>query len=287
MFRIRDRLSAVAEHLRATVASHLWGETPPAIYYWRPNDHRGRDNLGDYLTRVIVGSVLRARGVPPSAIRFTSERKGRRLLAIGSILHHAREGDVVWGSGVNGKALGRKPPFEDLDLRMVRGPLTRDYLRDHGIDCPARYGEPGLLVSEFYQPNDRSRTDPYLLVPNLNDTLFFDCDRERVLSPTSDWTEAVDRICRAELVISTSLHGLVIAESYGVPARALLSYAEPTFKYRDYYAGTGRTGVRFAHTISEARELAGVRPPDWDASDMIEAFPWNCFTQNRTNGTPE
>lgn len=139
-------------------------------------------------------------------------------------------------------------------------------------------------MSEFYEPSDRARTHPYVLVPNLNDTLFFPDDGDRVLAPTDDWTEVVDRICSAELVVSTSLHGLVIAEAYGVPARALLSYAEPTFKYRDYYEGTGRTGVRFAQSVSEARDLGGVRPPERKPSAMVDAFPWDCFAPNGTDG---
>ena len=49
----------------------------------------------------------------------------RRLLAVGSILHLARDNDVVWGSGVHGKIVVRRHQFKQLDAREVRGPLTR------------------------------------------------------------------------------------------------------------------------------------------------------------------
>lgn len=29
------------------------------LYYWSPNDHRGKENFGDYMSKVIVGNVLK------------------------------------------------------------------------------------------------------------------------------------------------------------------------------------------------------------------------------------
>ena len=54
--------------------------------------------------------------------------KDRKLLALGSILTYARNNDVVWGSAVNGKWLDLKHyKFTTLDVRAVRGPLTREF----------------------------------------------------------------------------------------------------------------------------------------------------------------
>jgi pyruvyltransferase len=112
----------------------------------------------------------------------------------------------------------------------------------------------------------------YVVVPNLNDFSLY-ADHERAVDPTSGWRRVVAEICRAKLVVSTSLHGLVVAESYGIPARHLLSVAEPIFKYRDYYEGTGRQDVRFAHSIDEALDLGGVAAPEYDPSRMLSLFP--------------
>lgn len=263
------------DELRTRLRALLGRPSPVALYYWSPDDHRGRNNFGDFLSRVIVGHVLSELGISPSRLRFDDDgdhSRDRRLLAIGSILHHAREGDVVWGSGVNGKDLHQKFRPGHLDVRMVRGPLTRRYLERNGVPCPADYGEPALLLSRYHPRPVATASRDYVIVPNLNDYRFYE-DHERAVDPTSDWESVVTEICRAEFVVSSSLHGLVVADSYGIPARHLLSLAEPIFKYRDYYEGTGRQDVRFAHTIEEALRLGGVAAPECDPSRMLSRFP--------------
>ncbi len=62
-----------------------------------------------------------------------------------------------------------------------------------------------------------------------------------VVYPTEPWDEVIRKILDSEFVISSSLHGLIIADAFGVPSRLLkITDTEPLFKYRDYYEGTGR-----------------------------------------------
>ena len=66
-------------------------------------------------------------------------------------------------------------------------------------------------------------------------------------------------ILDSELVISTSLHGLVLADAYGIPARMLrITENEPLFKYQDYYEGTGRSTFAFATSVEEALAMGGL-----------------------------
>lgn len=261
--------------LRARLRRLVGTSDEISLYHWSPNDHRGAQNLGDFLSRIIVKGVLQELEIESTSLRIDdgADLDERRLLAIGSILHHAREGDIVWGAGINGKDLHRRLRLKDLDIRMVRGPLTQRCLEREDISCPSEYGEPGLLLSRYYTPTATPGKWDYVTVPNLNDLGLWACAGETVVDPTGDWKAAVDMICSSSLVISSSLHGLVVAESYGIPARHLLSLAEPTFKYRDYYEGTGRDRVEFAQTIEEALELGGVRPPEYDPSTMLDLFP--------------
>jgi pyruvyltransferase len=55
------------------------------------------NNFGDLLGPVIVERLKRTANLPNEA------RMAGRLLSVGSILHFAKDGDVIWGSGVNGK----------------------------------------------------------------------------------------------------------------------------------------------------------------------------------------
>ena len=124
------------------------------------------NNFGDLLGPVVCREILRRAGIqgPPT--------RDRRLLSVGSVLSLARDGDVVWGTGVNGKSVDVDPPFSSLDVRAVRGPKTRAHLTAHGIDVPEVYGDPGLLVGRLWsreQLRARQSRRAVTIIPNLND----------------------------------------------------------------------------------------------------------------------
>ncbi len=145
----------------------------------------------------------------------------RRLLGIGSILHFANDGDVIWGSGINGKVASGDIPARQLDIRAVRGPKTAARLRDMGMSVPNVFGDPALLVPRLFK--DRFVPTPnrdYVIVPNLHD-LPLVTDQTRLVSPLWGWNRCIEEILSAKFVIASSLHGLILAEAFGVPARYL------------------------------------------------------------------
>ncbi|GAA0533919.1 polysaccharide pyruvyl transferase family protein [Pigmentiphaga daeguensis] len=204
----------------------------------------------------------------------------RRLLAIGSILHFAKDGDVIWGSGVNGKIPESTHQFKKLDVRAVRGPLTRKFLRERSIPVPEVYGDPALLLPILFPSRFQKtkKTRKLAVVPNLHDLNLIQHD-ESLISPLLPWHQVVDAIVGSELVVSTSLHGLIIAEAFGVPARYLrLSETESLFKFEDYYRGTGRSNIPYARTLQEAIKMDEMPPPAIDYQSLLAAFPidlWN------------
>jgi len=249
------------------------------VFWWSPPRRRlrpRRENVGDYLSPLTVQRMLDRFGW-----RIADKRPDRgRLLAIGSVLHFARDGDVVWGAGVNGKVPEHRHRFEQLDVRAVRGPLTRDFLLRRGVDCPAVYGDPALLMPALFpefRVADPDTMAEYVVIPHLNDSparWVAEVDAGHILWPTAHWKRFVRRILASRLVISASLHGLVIAEAYGIPARALrLAEGEPQFKYADYYLGTDRPEFRFARSVGEALRLGGEAPPRIDLRLLMNRFP--------------
>jgi pyruvyltransferase len=95
-----------------------------------------------------------------------------------------------------------------------------------------------------------------------------------VASPLGSWNRRIEAILEAELVLASSLHGIVVAEAYGIPARYVrLSSGEAEFKYRDYYEGTGRFDVAFASSLEEGREMGGAAPLDFEHQALMDAFP--------------
>ncbi len=120
-------------------------------------------------------------------------------------------------------------------------------------------------------------------MPNLNDQLsgvdYKAPKGVRVVSPMQSWNRCLEEITSAELVLSTSLHGVVVAEAFGIPARMVkLSEHENPFKYRDYYLGTGREDARWATSIVEAQEMHGERAPDVNLAKLEAAFPYDLWS---------
>lgn len=248
------------------------------VYWWSPLRRRlqaRRENVGDYLSPLVVQRILDRYGR-----RILDKRPAAgRLLAIGSVLHHARDGDVVWGAGVNGKVPEENHRFRHLDVRAVRGPLTRAFLIDRGIDCPEVYGDPAFLLPALFPELRRpaaAHTD-YLVIPHLNDrpaAWTAQVDRGRLLWPTVHWKRFIRRILGSRLVLSASLHGVIVAEAFGIPARVVrLTESESPFKYTDYYLGTGRADYRVARSVTEGLQLGGEASPQFDPRPLLQQFP--------------
>lgn len=254
------------------------------VFRWLPSRRAATPthqavNFGDELAVTIVRSMLEDR-VLREAERHRAEADApvARLLSIGSVLHFARDGDTVWGAGINGKA---SPTLaaDTLDVRAVRGPGTRAALLEAGIDCPAIFGDPALLLPEL-RPDLVAERDPtrrLSVIPNLNDLPGL-VGHDWLVQPTEPWESVVRTILASELVVASSLHGIALAEAFGVPVRPLRSTAEPAFKYDDYAAGTGRGPFSFAPTVAAALEMGPMPPLDWDTSALRDAFPWDLWS---------
>ena len=86
----------------------------------------------------------------------------------------------------------------------------------------------------------------------------------------------LSRIVRAKKVISSSLHGIIIAESYGIPSVLLKNNnGEGDEKYHDYYQGTGRKTFHMCTTLEEALSVIPTALPDIKAiqNNLINSFP--------------
>lgn len=237
------------------------------LYWWAPDG--GLCNFGDALSPALI-----QRMAPRCTIQkvMTTEKK---LLAIGSILHFASDGDSVWGSGVNGKHMNATDyHFRSLDVRAVRGPLTRRFLLKMGIPCPKIYGDPALLFPLFFPEFKKNLIRDYIIIPHISERDLFQGNPHVVL-PTDPWKSIVQKIVESKLVISSSLHGLIIAEAFHIPARMLrITENEPLLKYRDYYLGTGRKSFRYATSVEEALTMGGEKPAHVDRSGLLRSCPF-------------
>lgn len=198
---------------------------------------------------------------------------------------------TIWGSGAGAKdelnnRLSRffnRYPCRKLDIRAVRGPLTREKLLQYGHKCPPIYGDPAILMPLIYKPEpvDEKYKNEILIIPQF---LYEKEIREKYPDyaiesmNTNNYKQVVDQITNSKLVVTSSLHAIILAEVYGVPAIFFKSLPK-TFKFQDYYASTGRYDVKFADSLEEALTLTPPEIPDFTnlQKGLIESFPFDLW----------
>jgi pyruvyltransferase len=267
--RLADRIVKAADARKTSLIAKAirvvagLGSRPIPLYSFR-----GRENFGDVLSAVVVEYVSGANAV------LVSARTSGKLLAVGSIMHRLRPGDWVWGTG----AIAKQPisPPSNVKFFAVRGPLTRDLVN---ADVPETYGDPAILLPRIYTPQETQHFQVGL-IPHYQDQRFVRVTDPSVLTidVLADWREVIDRIVGCELVLSSSLHGLIVAEAYGVPA-GWMSVSDQVlgkgFKFHDYYLGTGRDvpkPVRWGDGL--AKMVAHIEgPPRLTVEPLLRAWP--------------
>lgn len=196
--------------------------------------HIGRPNFGDDLNPAFW-SALTGRPVRLATRRFKGGQP--HLLGIGSILETATEHSIVCGSGL----LCPDPPRPIRPNRLiaVRGQLTADRL----ATAPESLGDPAVLVDRLF-PQQRQAEHEVGLIPHFSQiTRFrrFTNTGAFLIDPAWAPSRVLAAICRCERIFSQSLHGLIIADAYGIPNAWVApsdSMKGGDFKFRDYYSTT-------------------------------------------------
>lgn len=242
-----------------------------------------RYNLGDYLGFVVAEFMLQKKGLSLD----TWVPKKRHMNSVGATIFSSYQSTTIWGSGVHhAEGIFLKclhyAPIRRLDIRAVRGPLSREVLLKMGHKCPEVYGDPAILMPLIYQPHVE-KTDEVLVIPQIRTEAQFRAEHPglNIMSMnTNDYKAAIDRIASSKKVISSSLHGMILAESYGVPAVLFRGLAKNVdFKYHDYYASTGRYHVPMADTFEEACTMEPPALPDLKPLQeaVMAVFPYDLW----------
>lgn len=248
------------------------------LAWWKPRGGETRQNLGDWLSPFVVSWMLSKRGLSLD----TPVNRTLVLDAVGSIIDYDFNDSVVWGSGLkNGVGSGKVMKLmRKLDIRAVRGPDTAAALRRFGYTCPDTYGDPAILVPLIVKADAQGAGDECLFVYHMHDYPQ-DGGENAVSMLTDDCEGLIRRIARARRVVSTSLHGIILAECYGVPAVLLAGGRADysTFKYADWYHSTGRDLPQVATSAEEALELETPPTPDLEGmrTALMDAFPYDLW----------
>lgn len=237
-------------------------------------------NFGDYLNYDLVSNLTdkKVQWVP---YNYNKEY----YMAIGSILQVATDKTIVWGSGlIDDKQLPIKKPKEIL---AVRGPLTRKRLLDAKIKCPEIYGDPALLIPEYYFPNNEKEFDLGIIphyVDKHNDFFLqkFNSNIKIIDIEQPNYKKFIDDVTSCKKIISSSLHGIIIADAYDIPALRIKfsnKIIGGDFKFNDYYLSVNRDiqkaiQINDKTTINDILKLNFNYNKKIDTKKLLDANPF-------------
>ena len=216
------------------------------LYYWTQINKK-KQNFGDLLSKYIVEniSLSKVQLIDPSSKKYKLLFK--HYFAIGSILCRANKNSIVWGSGI----IKKDEDIKKAKFLAVRGPKTRKRLIELGYNVPKVYGDPGILTSIFYHKEadkDSYKKYEFGIIPHYVDfdkinNKLKDIPEILVINlMTSNVEDVLDKILSCRKIISTSLHGVIVAQSFEIPAIWLKygdSLAGDDIKFYDYYESIG------------------------------------------------
>ena len=244
--------------------------------FWACNWLPERQNFGDVIGRYIVEKLT---GVLCS---HSMPEEGPHLMVCGSILSVANEHSTVWGSGFlsQGQAVTAPP----ANICAVRGPLSRLQLSLQGIECLEVYGDPALLLPRVHPYFPVFESNEPLFIPHYEDEehieLSYPCT-SMIVTPENTIEDIIGAIRGASCVITSSLHGLIVAHAYDVPALLVRwgdRLAGDGMKFRDYFLSVGITPYKPVDATSiPPGELVGMVPMNtgsFDPGPLLEAFPY-------------
>lgn len=139
-----------------------------------------------------------------------------------------------------------------MDFRIVRGQKTLHILKENGYDCEnTTLGDLGLLSNSLLDTTPEKKYD-LGIVPHfrdINHPLFWDIYKKYqphccFINVQDSPEKVVFEIAQCRKIVSTSLHGLIVADSLSIPnmwlenpyVRYEKACQEYRFKYEDYYS---------------------------------------------------
>jgi pyruvyltransferase len=211
------------------------------LFWWNEKIIQGKskENYGDLLGKYLVEKISGKKVV------FAWPKKisvwvfyAPIFVTVGSILTNVNKKCVVWGSGI----ISKEYPIKKALFLAVRGPQTRQFLLNMGYEVPEIYGDPALLLPRYFNPVVEKKYR-YGVVPHYNDwntvKSWYEDRTDIVLIDmmTEDIESKTVEFLQCEKIVSSSLHGMIIAHAYGIPA-VWQKFSDKVFgddiKYQDY-----------------------------------------------------
>ena len=239
------------------------------------------------------------------------------LMTVGSVWRNVKPHDHVWGTGMLGKqgkgtelqssACRGFTKFNNVTVYSVRGPLTAAKLQHF---CPDKIqavvsgkmtsdllqvptaGDAGFLIPFLFPEYRRLTpgTQECVILHKYDEELYTanSTDDIEILPVVQSWHTMVGNITqRCKVVSSSSLHGLILSDALGIPARWIqpVSSSIPPFKFQDYFSsyGVNKTGMKIGLVTKQSWSLdIPLSQTELYRSNyawrIMETFPFELFT---------
>jgi pyruvyltransferase len=189
------------------------------------------NNWGDALNPILINKISN------KYVNYVDfDQDVPKFLCIGSILEFSLPNTIVWGSGF--LSSDRYLTYIPKKVVAVRGPLSAKILRDkHNISVNI-FGDPSYLYKEFYNPK-LSKKYKLGIIPHYVDyqTVLNFKTNYKIINILDPIEKVIDEVSECENIISSSLHGLILAHMYEIPFKWVKFsnlVSGDDFKFRDW-----------------------------------------------------
>lgn len=197
------------------------------------------DNFGDKLTPYLVEKISGKK-----CVYSPHESDLPKYAVAGSILNWEIKNCTAWGVGLASR--DDHPKIETI--KMVRGEISKYISIVEGNNSDIVVGDPALLLPRYYTPKVEKKYKLGIF-PHYIDADILTCnllnvcpDDVIIIYALDDIEKTIDAIFSCERVISSSLHGLIVADAYRIPSR-WVKFSDRILgdgtKYMDYYSSIG------------------------------------------------
>ncbi|WP_338923874.1 polysaccharide pyruvyl transferase family protein (plasmid) [Pseudomonas silesiensis] len=218
----------------------------PINLYWcrgRGRSDQNQQNFGDYLSAQLV-EIFSGREVVYAPIDKAE------MIAVGSVLGREKKAKQwgfprrlhIWGTGSGNSDdvfSGRHHYHAVRGLKckgQIQGLKTQPVVGDPGLLSPWVINKPsGKKISVGLIPHFSHHNTPEIAA------LLSAIPNSRIINVFSPVKQVLEEIASCDFVLSSSLHGLIVADSYHVPNMWLTLQRDPAweFKFKDYYSSFG------------------------------------------------
>lgn len=241
--------------------------------------HRSK-NWGDIVSHPLVKTISQSENIELT----NNSGEPNKLIVVGSVLQHLRNGDLVWGGGaIDQNHISGIPK----KVFAVRGPLTRNELMMRGIECPDVYGDPALLMPYITEYKRKEPKYKYGLIPHYadeNEVQIENLKKQgvKIIDICAGLHEFIEDILDVEFILSSSLHGLIAADAWGIPnARVNIkgTLYGGHFKFIDYALSVNRK-IDYGFNLksdTQIEELGKIHYNDrinFNPDRLVSSAPW-------------